>query len=291
MKKLKSEKIYLLFLIPATLIYGIFLVLPMLFSFGYSLTDWDGLSQKINFIGIKNFRFMLSDEGFRMAIRNTVIFVLMDVFIQNVMGLVLALLIENIRKTKNILRGLFFIPVVMPPIVVSFVWSYLYNYNNGLFNNILQQLGFERIDFIGNPVCAIFFVIISGIWQWFTYRMIIYVSGLQSIPQSIIEASKIDGANRFQTFFKVTLPLLLPAISINVTLCTIGALKQFDVVFTMTNGGPGYATEVVTTKIYREAFTNMDMGYGAAIGVVLFMVIMIITIALNKFFKNREVEM
>lgn len=291
MRKIKSEKTYLLCLIPATLIYTIFLAVPMISSFGYSLTDWDGLSQEINFIGMKNFKFMLSDDGFRMAIRNTAIFVLMDVIIQNVLGLALALLIENIRRTKNILRGFFFIPVVMPSIVVSYIWSYLYNYNNGLFNNILQQFGFEKIDFIGNSECAIYFVIISGIWQWFTYRMIIYVSGLQSISQSVIEAAKIDGANKLQVFQKITLPLLLPAISINVTLCTIGALKQFDVVFAMTNGGPGYATEVVTTKIYREAFTNMDMGYGAAVGVVLFIVIMVVTIILNNFSKNREVEL
>ena len=214
----------------------------------------------------------------------------MDVVIQNVMGLLLALLLESIRKTRNVLRGLFFVPVVMPPIVVSYVWSYLYSYNNGLFNNILTVLGIEKVDFIGDPACAIYFVIISGIWQWFTYRMIIYVSGLQSIPQDVIDAARIDGAGRIQTFFKVTLPLLLPAISINVTLCTIGALKQFDVVFTMTNGGPGYSTEVVTTKIYREAFTNMDMGYGAATGVVLFLVILTITIALNSIFKRKEVE-
>lgn len=290
MKTIKSEKAYVLFLVPAIVIYGVFLVIPMLSSFGYSLTDWDGLSKKINFIGLANFKFMLSDEGFRMAIRNTVIFVFMDVIIQNVMGLILALLIEHIRKTKNIIRGLFFIPVVMPPIVVSFVWSYLYNYNNGVFNNLLLKLGLGRIDFIGDPKCAIYFVIISGIWQWLTYRMIIYVSGLQSIPQEVIEAAKVDGANKAQSFFKVTLPLLIPAISINVILCTIGALKQFDVVFTMTNGGPGYATEVITTKIYREAFTNMDMGYGAATGVVLFIAIMVITIGLNKFFKSREVD-
>lgn len=290
MKKIKQEKKYLLFLLPATVIYMIFLVLPMISSFGYSLTDWDGLSVNINFIGLANFKYMLSDDGFRIAIRNTLIFVLMDVVIQNVMGLALALLLESLRRTKNLLRGLFFIPVVMPPIVVSFVWSYLYSYNNGLFNNILESLGFGKIDFIGDPACAIYFVILSGIWQWFTYRMIIYVSGLQSIPQDVIDAAKIDGAGKVKAFFKITLPLLLPAISINVTLCTIGALKQFDIVFTMTNGGPGYSTEVVTTKIYREAFTNMDMGYGAAIGVVLFLVILVITIGLNQLFKRKEVE-
>lgn len=287
--KLKKEKMYLLFMLPALVMYTIFLIYPMITSFYYSLTDWDGLSREINFIGFENFKYMLKDDGFIIAIKNTLIFVAMDVIIQNVMGLGFALLLQAKIRSRNLLRALFFIPVIMAPIVVSFIWTYIYNYENGVLNLIGQSLGFLKMDFIGNPQYAIYFVVISGIWQWFTYRMIIYVSGLQGISKDLYESANIDGAGKISTFFKITLPMLMPSISINVMLCTIGALKQFDIVFTMTNGGPGYATEVISTKIYREAFTNMSMGYGTAIGVVLFLVILLITMVQNKLFSSKEV--
>ncbi|MBU9728626.1 carbohydrate ABC transporter permease [Diplocloster modestus] len=288
--KWKKERPYMLFLVPAVLVYSVFLILPMLLSFYYALTDWDGLAVDMNFIGLRNFTYMFQDEGFRIAIRNTLIFVVMDIVIQNLLGLAFALLLECKIKTKNLLRAFYFIPVIMAPIVVSFIWTYLYRYDGGLFNTLLGFLGIGSVDYIGNPQYAIYFVILSEIWQWFSYRMIIYVAGLKNIPGELYEAAHMDGAGKIKSFFHVTVPMLIPSISINVMLCTIGALKQFDIVFTMTQGGPGYATEVITTKIYREAFSNMDMGYGTAIGVVLFAFILVVTILQNRFFNSREVE-
>lgn len=286
----RREHAYLLFLLPALLVYVVFSIYPMFSSFYYSLTNWDGFSAKVDVIGFSNYLYMFKDDAFGRTLANTFLFVVMDVVLQNLLGLNTALLLETKIRGKNIMRGLFFVPVVLPSIVVSYMWTYIYGYNGGVLNLFLEKLHIPAVDFIGNSRIAIYFVILTGIWQWMSYRMVIYVSGLQSIPSDIYEAAEIDGASSWQRLKKITLPMLMPAFKINMILCVIGALKQFDIVYTMTKGGPGNATEVIATKIFREAFSYSDYGYGCAIGVVLFFMIMAITILTNRFFDKREVE-
>lgn len=287
----KREMPYLWFLLPALVMYTVFSILPTFSAFKYSFTNWNGFSPTADFIWFSNFKYMLQDSGFKTAIRNTFIFLVMDVVLQNLLGLGAALLLESNIRTKNTLRGLFFVPVVLPAIVVSFLWTYIYGYNGGVLNVWLENLGWAKIDFIGNAKIAIYFVILAGVWQWVTYRTVIYVSGIQGIPTELYESASLDGAGKWDRLKNITIPLLRPAFKINIVLCTIGALKQFDVVFTMTNGGPGDSTQVIATKIFKEAFSFSDYGYGCAIGVVLFFVIMIATLALNKYFDSKEVEM
>jgi raffinose/stachyose/melibiose transport system permease protein len=288
---LKREKSYLLFILPALIVYFAFSIFPMFSSIYYSLTNWDGYAKNVKFIGLKNYAYMFKDESFGTALLNTFRFVLMDVVLQNVMGLANALLLESDIRGKNVLRGLFFVPVVLPSIVASFIWTYIYGYDGGALNLLLGFFGLAPVDFIGNTSIAIYFVILTGIWQWMSYRMVIYISGLDSIPSELYEAAAIDGASSRQRLFRITLPLLTPAFKINMILCTIGALKQFDIVYTMTKGGPGHATEVIATKIFREAFDSSDYGYGCAIGVILFIIIMVITLLINRFFDKKEVEL
>ena len=286
----REDTRFLPLLIPALLFYGVFLVYPMMSTFFYCLTNYSGLSNNISFVGLKNFATLVRDGGFRIAISNTLIFVVMDIVIQNALGLTAALILDMNLKTTNMLRTVFFVPVVIAPIVISFIWTYIYNYDVGIANLILSRVGLPRIDFIGNPGSAIYFVILSGIWQWFSYRMVIYLAGLQTIPRELYEAAVTDGANSLYRFFHITIPMLVPAFTINIILCTIGALKQFDLVFMMTGGGPGYSTEVMTTKIYREAFTQQNMGYATAIGLFLFLAILLVTVAQYSLLRRREVE-
>lgn len=287
----KQELHYMMLLVPALVMYSMFSIYPMLSAFRYSLTNWDGYSTSMKYIGLANFEYMLKDGAFKTAIRNTMLFVVIDVVLQNVLGLLSALLLESRIYGKNVLRGLFFVPVVLPAIVVSYLWTYIYGYNGGILNVILERLSLHKIDFIGDMKIAIYFVILAGVWQWVSYRTVIYISGIQGIPAELYEAASLDGAGRWQRLRYITIPMLRPALKINVVLCTIGALKQFDIVFTMTNGGPGNSTEVIATKIFSEAFTRSDYGYGCAIGVVLFFVILIFTLVLNKFFDSKETEL
>lgn len=288
---LKREYPYVVLLIPAFIMYAVFCVYPTVSSLRFSLTNWNGYSPDMDFIALGNFEYMLQDASFGTAIRNTFIFVFMDVIIQNVLGLATALLLESRIRSRNVLRGLFFIPVVLSGLVVSYLWTYIYGYNGGVLNVFLERLGMAKIDFIGDGKIAIYFVVVAGIWQWVMYRTVIYISGLQSIPAEMLEAASLDGATRWQRFRYVTIPLLQPAFKINVLLCTINALKQFDIVYIMTKGGPGTSTHVFATKMYAEAFTHSDFGYGCAIGVVLFLFILVITLIINKLFDDKEVEM
>jgi len=287
-RKLRREYPYILFLLPALVMYCVFSILPMTSAFRFSLTNWDGFSREIKYIALGNYEYMLQDTALKTAIRNTLLFVILDVTLQNVLGFFHALLLESRIGGKGALRGLFFIPVILPAIVVSYLWTYIYGYNGGVLNVFLEKLSLSKIDFIGDFRIAIYYVILAGVWQWTTYRTVIYVSGLQGIPSELYEAASIDGASRLQRLRYVTIPMLRPAVKINMLLCVIGALKQFDVVFTMTGGGPGSSTEVIATKIYAEAFSRSDYGYGCAIGVVLFFVILLVTVLMNKFFDSKE---
>lgn len=282
---------YFYFVIPALVVYCVFSVYPLFSSFYYSMTNWDGYSVSIKYIGLANYKYLFQDKRFAIALQNTLKFVVLDVLLENGLGLINALMLESrVVKGKKTLRGLFFVPVILPAIVVAFIWSYIYSFNGGFINVVLEALGASKIDFIGDGRIAIYFVILTGIWQWMSYRMVIYISGIQNIPTEIYEAAEVDGVNRFQRLKNITMPLLMPSFKINMTLCMIGALKQFDIVFAMTNGGPGNATEVIATKIFHEAFSASDYGYGCAIGVVLFLFILIVTILFNRFFDKKEVD-
>lgn len=279
---------YLLLIIPALILYILFSIVPMFSAFKYSFTNWDGFSREMKFIALNNYAYMLKDSGLLTAIKNTGLFVIMDVVLQNILGLSTALILESKIYTRNTLRTLFFIPVVLPAIVVSYLWSYIYGFNGGALNEILVCLGLNKIDFIGDYKIAIYFVVLAGVWQWVSYRTVIFISGLQGISREIYEAADLDGVTGWQRFRYITLPQLTPAIRVNVLLCTITALKQFDIVFTMTGGGPGDSTQVIATKIFKEAFSRSDYGYGCAIGVFLFLVILIFTVVFTKFFDRKE---
>lgn len=291
-KQIQRETPYFCFLLPALVLYLIFSIYPMLSAVYYSMTNWNGIAVDVKFVGLKNFRYLFQDEKFGIALKNTFTFVIMDVVLQNFFGLITALLILKCgKRVGSVTRTLFFVPAILPGVVVAYMWTYIYGYNGGVINEILQALGKNRIDFLGDGKVGLYYVILAGIWQWMSYRMIIYTAGLQNIPSEIYEAAALDGASGFTRFRTITLPLLTPVFKTNTIMCTIGALKQFDLVYSMTSGGPAGATEVIGTKIYREAFVNLDYGYGCAIGMVLFVFIMFVTIGINKVFEKREVEM
>lgn len=284
---------YFPFLIPALLIYIIFLLYPIVSSFYYSLTDWNGIDPVIRFIGFKNFRSIIHDEQLIAALSNTFILVVVGLVISNGIALAMALALYSKKIFgRNILRTLFFIPIVMSSVVIAFVWSYLYNYNDGAINLLLEQIGLGALiyDWIGSFTTAIYAVAVVGIWQGFATLMIIYIAGLQAIPPEVVEAGSIDGAVGWNRYRHIIFPLLAPVFTINIVLTTIGSLKSFDTVFIMTQGGPGYATEVIATKIYYEAFRASNLGYGVSIGLILFFLILAVTAFQVKLLRRMEVE-
>ncbi len=294
MKRYSSDNVYwTLFLAPALLILSFFFIIPVIGGFVYSLTDWTGITKEINFIGIDNFKNLLfNDDKFYEEVFHTLIFSICITIFQNSIGLILALFLDKEFKGRNFFRMIYYLPAVLSPLVVGYAWSFIFNPNMGALNNLLDKTGFGFLaqDWLGNANIALFSVIFVIVWQYAGYSMIIYIAGLQNISLDIYEAAAIDGVSKWQKFKHITFPLLAPAFTINILLTIISTLKSFDHIFVMTKGGPGYATEVISTRLYSESFTYNNMGYGSAISVVLFLIVTSISLILLKFLRNREVE-
>lgn len=281
------------FIIPALVLYCTFFIFPALSSVFYSFTDWTGLNKEINFIGIQNYINILQDDAFSKAIKNTCLIVVIVTVVQNVAALALAEALNGNVKARNILRTMLFLPAVMSTLAVGFIWSYMYNPVDGIINELLTKAGlaFLTNDWLGNADIALYSVMFIMLWQSTGYSMIIYLSGLQSISESYYEAADIDGANYFQKFRNITFPMIAPAITINVILCVIGGMKTFDVIYATTGGGPGYETETFASVLFSKAFRGMcEYGYGTALGVVLFISILIVSNVITKLLRKREIE-
>ena len=294
MKRYSGDRVYwIAFIAPALLIVALFFIIPVIGGFVYSLTDWNGLDKHINFIGFKNFKELIfNDDKFYTSLFHTLIFSFCITVLQNLFGLVLALVMDKEFKGRNFFRAVFYLPAVLSALVVGYAWSFIFNPTMGALNVLFDRVGLDFLmqDWLGDARLALFSIIFVIVWQFTGYSMVIYIAGLQNIPLDIYEAADIDGVNVGQKFKYITFPLLAPAVTINILLTLISTLKTFDHIFVMTKGGPGYSTEVISTLLYREAFTNSNMGYGSAISVVLFMLITSIALIMLKYLKGREVN-
>ncbi|MCM3703507.1 carbohydrate ABC transporter permease [Paenibacillus macerans] len=288
MKTMKNLYSYYLIL-PAILIYSVFFVIPAVIGFYYSFTDWRLDRLDIHFIGWENFSKIFSDKTLTLALKNTVIFAVATVVGKNVIGILLAVALNMRLKTKNLLRALFYSPSILSILVISILFTPMLR-TEGTVNQMFEALGLHSLSqaWLTNPQLVIWTIAVVSIWQSAGFQMAIYLAGLQSISQEYYEAARIDGASSWKSFFKITLPLLLPAININLMLTLIGGLKVFSEVYVMTGGGPGNASQVVGTIIMR-AFGEGNWGLGTAVNTLLFVAVTIIAIPLLIFMRRKEV--
>ncbi|MGZ7442565.1 carbohydrate ABC transporter permease [Paenibacillus sp. TH7-28] len=288
MKTMKNLYSYYLIL-PAILIYTVFFVIPAVIGFYYSFTDWRLDRLDIHFIGWENFSKIFSDKTLTLALKNTVIFAVATVVGKNVIGILLAVALNMRLKTKNLLRALFYSPSILSILVISILFTPMLR-TEGTVNQMFEALGLHSLSqaWLTNPQLVIWTIAVVSIWQSAGFQMAIYLAGLQSISQEYYEAARIDGASSWKSFFKITLPLLLPAININLMLTLIGGLKVFSEVYVMTGGGPGNASQVVGTIIMR-AFGEGNWGLGTAVNTLLFVAVTIIAIPLLIFMRRKEV--
>ena len=278
-----------LFLLPAFVVFAVFFAYPVISSFYFSLTKWDGINPELKFIGLANFQKLMGDRHFWTALRNTFRYAILVTVIQNVLGLILALAVTS--KVYRGFRVLFLAPPLLSSIAIGSIWSYMYA-PNGAVNSLLTLAGLEGLaqDWLGNPRLALYSLVVANIWKWTGMAMIIYLAGIQAIPKTIHEAASIDGVDVWQRFRHVTFPLIAPAFTINVVLSMIGSLKVFDIIYIMTQGGPGRATESITTYIFSRAFEANKFGYGTAIAVVMFAIILALSLVQLHFLTRREVR-
>jgi raffinose/stachyose/melibiose transport system permease protein len=277
------------FVLPALGLYAFIVLIPTVRGSYYSFTDWDGLNPVKHWVGLDNFRAILHDDQARGAIKHTVLIAVAITLIQNAIGLLLALGVNSAIKSRNILRVVLFAPAVMTPVVVAFLWQYLYT-PDGAINRALGALGLESLQqaWLGDTSLALWCIVAVIIWQFAGYSMVIFLAGLQSIPAEIMEASSVDGAGSFRRFWYVTRPLLAPAITVNLMLSIIGGLKLFDQVWVLTAGGPGYATETLSTLIYRNAFQFGEFAYSTALALLLTVFVAVVSGAQYRLLRSQE---
>jgi ABC-type sugar transport system permease subunit len=281
----------ILFLLPITLIMLVLLILPVLQTFWLSLRDWNGISAQSKFIGFENFRALLKADSLRQTLLNTLeLFALGAVLIN---GVALAAAVALDRKGlvhASAYKILYFLPTVLSPVVVALIWRAMYFADWGVIDTVLRYAGLSSLSrvWLGEPGTVMISLIVAYAWYQIGTALVIYLAGLQSIPVELYESAMIDGAGRLQQFRAITVPLLAPAITINVLFAVVNALKTFDFPFALTEGGPQYFSRVVTLQIYFYAFRGIKYGLGTALSVVYTLFILLLSIVLVRVLGRKE---
>jgi len=280
------------YIIPALTLFMMFFILPNLSSFVFSFTDWSIFRlYHIQFIGLDNFARLLQEVAFKSAVFNTLYFAIITTLVKNVFGLILALAVCTNTRFSNFFRSVFFIPVTISTLVVAMIFVAIYNPDHGVLNTVLRTIGLNVFaqNWLVDVKYAMTSICFMEIWQWTGYSMIIYVTGLKSVSRDYYEAVKIDGANWFQTLHKLTLPMIMPSINVSLMMTVIGGFKVFAQVYATTNGGPINSTQVFGTFIYKT-FSDGFLGYSSAVGMIMTVVLLIITLFFLPKLRRMEVE-
>jgi multiple sugar transport system permease protein len=277
-RKRKQNLIAYSFILPNLLGFAIFTLMPMALSLLLAFMNWDG-ANKISWAGLNNFVELFRDTTFRIALGNTLYYVIFTVPLTMAVALGLALLLNMPIRGRNLFRTAFFFPYVASLVAVAVVWNMIFNPAAGPVNQFLMSLGIQNPPrWTASVDWAMPTVILASVWKGMGYYMLIYLAGLQGIPTSLYEAASVDGASTWQKFRYITLPMLTPATFFVSIMCTIAAFKVFDLILVMTDGGPGRATNVLVIQIYNTAFREFRFGYSSAIAMVLFAIVLIVTV-------------
>jgi raffinose/stachyose/melibiose transport system permease protein len=277
------------FALPAMVLFAFVVLVPSARGVYYAFTDWDGLDPEFSFVGLRNFIEMPRDGAAMQAVWHTLLIAVAITIIQNGLGLLLALGVNSAIKSRNVLRVFLFAPAVVTPIVTAYLWRNLLG-PDGAVNSLLGAVGLAswQQDWLGDPQLALWSVVGVIVWQFAGYSMVIFLAGLQSVPREIYEAADMDGAGSVRLFWTVVRPLLAPAFTVNLMLSIIGGIKLFDQVYALTGGGPGHATDTISTLIFKDAFTLGEFGYSIALAVVLTIIVAAVSSAQYAVLSRNE---
>jgi raffinose/stachyose/melibiose transport system permease protein len=289
-KKLSRTFEFLGMTLPAVAAILIFVEIPFLMSVSYSFTKWNGLDKVPKFIGLANYVEIFTDDpNMGQAMIFTLIFTVIVVILTNVLALFIAVLLDSDIRGRNVMRAAFYIPNIISLIIIGYVWRFIFSRGfDSLFS--LTHWGVFQLSWLGDSKLAFLSVVLVSVWQSIGFYMVIYIAGLQTVPKEQLEAAVIDGTTPVSRFFRVTLPLIMPSVTVCVFYSLSNAMKTFDVIFSLTFGGPGTATTSIALDIYRTAFSDSRFGYGSAKSVILFLLILVVTVFQLSAFKRREVE-
>lgn len=287
---MNQKKIYpsYFLILPLILYVGLFII-PSAMGLALSFTNWNAMNDEIHFIGLEHFKSIFTDKRYVIVIVNTLIFAVVTTVFKNVIGFAMALALNKSFKTRNFLRTIFFFPVMLSPLIIGLVFKSVFNPDYGVINEALRAVGLESLtrDWLGLTSTALASVAAVEIWRLVGQNMVIYVAGLQAVPEEYQEAADIDGANWWQKMRYVIIPDMLPSITINLILNLIAGLKVFDLVFVLTNGGPARVTEVLNTQVYKE-YSSGRYGFSTALGLIMFVFTCIVAFSVLKGLTREE---
>ena len=279
-RKLQDRITIFLFLLPAFVLFIIFVIYPIFRSVYFSMFDWNGFGPATDFVGLQNFIDILKDSVFLTAIKNCLIIVVFSLAIQLPLSLGLAVLVGRDLPGRALFRTIFFMPYVLSEVNTAIMWTLLFSANpeTGLINAILVKIGLQPVVWLGDMNVVMLAIFIALTWKYFGFHMLLYLTGLQNIPKEIEEAARMDGASSFQNFFYITIPLLGSTIRTSVYLSVLGSLQQFVLVWMLTRGGPVNASETLATYMYRYGFVRFELGYGSAVALYMFLFCLIFSL-------------
>ncbi|NIK76660.1 raffinose/stachyose/melibiose transport system permease protein [Paenibacillus castaneae] len=286
----KRRTAFYLMTIPALLLFFAFHTYPALQGIFYSFTNWDGFSSSYDFVGFKNFVNIFQDDNVINSYMFTFKYSIVVTIFINILSLMIALGLNSKIKFKNFFRGVYFLPNILSVLIVGFIFNYLFS---NVFTVWGAKLGSEFLsqNILGNANWAWVGIVIVAVWQGIAFNTILYLAGLQTIPQDLYEASSLDGASRWREFWSITFPLLAPSFTINMVLAMKGALMVFDQVVALTGGGPGRSTQSIALLIYTGGFQGGEFAYQSANAVIYFIVIVVISVLQLKFLQKREMDL
>ena len=274
--------------LPAVAVFITFFILPLVFTIRYSFYNWINFSPDVFLVGLNNYKKLFSDITIIRGIKNSLTYAFFTVLLQNLISLPVAVVLNTKFKGKNFFRATFFCPAVLSTLVVGYLWKYILSASDfGFVNQILNRLGVGTVNFLGNGKLALASIIFTQVWQWFGWSMVIYLGNLQSISDDLYEAASIDGASTLRKFWHITIPGLAPAIKINLVTGIISGLKVFDVVLSMTNGGPAHKTDTILSLMFAK-FSEGNYGYASSFGIMFLIVSMALSAVLLGLFDKWE---
>ncbi|GAB3058948.1 carbohydrate ABC transporter permease [Virgibacillus ainsalahensis] len=288
MNKVMSNKwVIALYVLPALLLIGILIFIPLILTGYYGLMDWDGIGA-MEFIGLENYITALQDAKFWDSALHSFLLAIFST-LSLVVYLAISLILASKIKGSDLLRKIYLIPMLLSSVAIAQLWIKVYNPSNGILNTILTGLGMENPPlWLADTSIVLYAIFIPILWQYAGFYILIYYAALKNIPDSLVEAAKIDGATPLQIALKVKLPLIMGVVKVTIVLAIVGSLKYFDLIYVMTGGGPNGASEVMASYMYKLAFTSSDFGYGSAIGFLLLIITLIVTVIVRKLTAEKD---
>ena len=288
LRQRNTRKVAALFLAPVTILMVVFVLYPIIDTFITSGYQWNGISSAKKFIGLDNWATLLADKSFWIAFKNNLVIMVLSIVIQIPLGLALATFLDFGGKKLTLFKVIWFIPLLMSSVAIGFLFTYALATNGGIVSTISGWFGGGNIDLLGNPKTALLTVIVVICWQFTPFYMVYFMAAFTNIPYDVFEAARIDGATRGQYFWKVALPLLVPSMKSAAILSMVGSLKYFDLIYVMTGGGPGTSTELMATYMYKQSFSNFNMGYGSAVAAGMFILISMVALITMKLLNGKK---